>query len=451
VPAAAAPKTNDAFNMINDFRKRHQEQIDRIARPPNAARSSSTNGGFKIGDVALCTPDDKEIYDPFRIKDIVKARGKTYLMDEHSRIYWIEQCRKIEDSSQKGRFAAPAASPSPDYHSAKSSPVSLEDGFIFNYINNNKLIITNSHHNSFELNKGTSFISEVTFEEKDFGFSDFAKTANFNMKTGNGLKTGIIEGTFEHFHEDTAEVSLDSYSKFWKVRQRKQTINYISSLQFWQNLKIITKRNYFPKNGEFYTNSDDQIVFTPSNSKKYVLINDGVKRFHKFSEGDQFETTVFRDKNWKGWITQGYHIDFAEIEGKEVKISGTFKSFEQDGVKITIDYNISNKLLTGLALLSTATTQGIETHGLNATRNAFQHMGLQPLNALIGGGSGGAVLTYKVEYDAAFPFWKNLMIVKSYCNIANKTKKYKIKAVNKSHLATAVPIVRAKTRKNRSI
>lgn len=296
------------------------------------------------------------------------------------------------------------------------SPLSPSEGFKFRKMDKGGLSVTNMHSVVFDILPGTWFISQVTFED-----NQLFKSANFNKKNVSPNRTthrtGRVEGRFERFHDNYADITLDGY--FGIHSHVDHTITYESDLEFWQNLEIITHAKQFPESGEIECTSSDKVVVYDA-TKPYV-----------FKKGDVFDTTVFRPPNWSGFLKQRISFDFKQNSGKDVKIYGHFHSFDpqKKTAVISIDYNKSEMVLIAVAAFAVAATA---VYGLRGVETMAPGMPPTPAPASVvrGGAFGIAGYTYyTVQLDPDLPFWKNLSVTKATCKLADAKSRGQVKEV----------------------
>ena len=320
--------------------------------------------------------------------------------------------------------------PPPNTSPPPTSPLP-EDGFNFEFKNSQKIVLTNSHGISFEINGGTYFRSEVTIDNGQLKRNTKLKEKKqFSMSPSHRRETGIIEGYFEKFNEGVdAEIVVESYLNSKDIGQLVTNVDFVSNLEFWQNLEIITHRKSFPKNGKFVQSSN--------NNTKLTIYDEDDEHYINILKGEKFETVIFRPDNWLGWAQHRIKFNFLKTMGTEMKITGEFKSFDAGEVNISINFVSSEKLLMGLVAVAVVGTLLNQVVNMNTFQNNTK-TGLVPYGAegeteTVTNGtsvrSGGGVLNYKVPYDPSLPFWENMTVTKSYCKVADAKSKKDVNAV----------------------
>lgn len=386
--------------------------------------------------------------------------------------FWIH----LQSSSHGGPARSSAAAANTTTPHKRASPLSPLNEFKFSKTAQG-LRVTNMHGIPFDIVPGTWFASEVTFED-----NHVFKAANLNRtrSTNNTLSVGRIEGRFEHFHSNEAEVSLAVYLG---GSHMKRTVNYGSDLEFWHNLEIITHSKRFPEDGEIECTSSDKIS-----------VYDMRDKIHVFQKGDTFDTTIFRPASWHGFLKERINFDFAEQSGKDVKIYGNFHSFDpkQKTAVISIDFNTSEKALIAVAgIAATAAVayaapvvyEGVRSvaqnvasaahgaaqgvyHGVASAAHSVRSvahgvaskLATKPSTALTvyngrltsGGGrqEGGALgKYYTVPLNPDLPFWKNLNVTKATCKLADAKSRSQIKSVRHASEKVNVVVDTTTTRK----
>lgn len=309
-----------------------------------------------------------------------------------------------------------------------------EDGFKFEFINFKKIVLTNSHGISFEINGGTYFRSEVTIDNGQLKRNTKLKEKKqFSMSPSHRRETGIIEGYFEKFNEGVdAEIVVESYLNSKDIGQLVTNVDFVSNLEFWQNLEIITHRKSFPKNGKFVQSSN--------NNNKLTIYDEDDKHYINILKGEKFETVIFRPDNWLGWAEHRINFDFLKTTGTEMKITGEFKSFDAGEVNISINFVSSEKLLMGLvavAVVGTLLNQvvNMNMNTIQNTKTVLVPWGTEIAKNGTSVRSGGGVLNYTVPYDPSLPFWENMTVTKSYCKVADAKSKKDVNAVKNAAIS----------------
>ena len=353
---------------------------------------------------------------------------------------------------------------SPHHHrrsKSASSPLhslSENEGGGFQY-RDHKLYFKNKHGIKFQIQPGLRFFTEVT---QDLHWI-LGNMSRFDIKKTDVENVPAVksrtQGQFISCSEKTC--TINEIGPLGIILRQGVIIQNVFDQEFWQNMEIITQTYAFK----------DQTTLTLDGQN--LKTSDD----HVFKAGSKFKTTINRPQTWSGFLSQRASFDFENRSTAAgtlpVEIFGKFERFERDHAVISIDFDTSEKVLIGVAVIaaliiapgantaatkalhatSTLASKAIGMSGtvakqaidfgvgtlqlgknfvVNSAGHIFEYVNY--IRSSGGGGQGGQVgggpMTYHVPYDPSLPFWQQLIVTQATCRIAESKRRTDVVAVH---------------------
>ena len=325
-----------------------------------------------------------------------------------------------------------------------------------------KLYFKNKHGIKFQIQPGLRFFTEVT---QDLHWI-LGKMSRFDIKKNDAADAAAAippvksrtQGQFISCSEKTC--TINEIGPLGIILRQGVVIQNVFDQEFWQNMEIITQTYAFK----------DQTTLTLDGAN--LKTSDD----HIFKAGSKFKTTINRPQTWSGFLSQRASFDFENRSTAAgtlpVEIFGKFERFERDHAVISIDFDTSEKVLMGVAVIaaliiapganavttkvvhatSTVADQAIGITGTiakqaidlgvgtlqvgkNFVANSAGHI-LEYVNYMRSGGGGqgdqlgGGTMTYHVPYDPTLPFWQQLIVTQATCRIAHSKRRTDVDVVH---------------------
>lgn len=204
-------------------------------------------------------------------------------------------------------------------------------------LNQNKLLLKNSHGIKFEILPRMQFTS---------------------MLNVNGSNI-IVNGSFLSFERHDVMVEID-------VEQSdplQRSISHLENPEFWNHLEIVVR-----KMGRDEIEADDGIQVDGDT----LEIDYESGETLSFRAGDNFETNIFVSKRLGGFARYFSKYDFNLTEGKLITLVGKFKSFTDDYAEIVIDHGKSIKATISVIVLAGAILLWAAAHHYGVPANVTQ-------------------------------------------------------------------------------
>ena len=343
-----------------------------------------------------------------------------------------------------------------------------------------KLYFKNKHGIKFQIQPGLRFFTEVT---QDLHFI-LGKMSRFDIKKTDAADAAAAippvksrtQGQFISCSEKTC--TINEIGPLGIILRQGVIIQNVFDQEFWQNMEIITQTYAFK----------DQTTLTLDGQN--IKTSDD----HVFKAGSKFKTTINRPQTWSGFLSQRARFDFNNQSTAAgtlpVEIFGKFERFESDHAVISIDFDTSEKVLMGVAVIAaliiapganavaikalhatstvagkaigmtgTVAKQAIDLGvgtlqiGKNFVANSAGHI-FEYVNYIRASGGGGQVgggpMTYHVPYNPTLPFWQQLIVTQATCRIAHSKRRTDVDVVH--DVAEPVQTTpNTTTRKNRNV